>query len=150
HPERPSPRAWWRSRSSARPTSHLARTHRPQLRVWTVIGNAVSKLAGEHYSIAFWKTFGLETIALRYFNVFGPYQNPESKYSAVIPAFVAMIQAERPLEIHGDGLQARDFTYVDDVVNANKLAAIAPASCAGCVFNVARGETRTVLEIADT
>lgn len=109
---------------------------------------AVSKLAGEYYCHGFSKTFGLETVSLRYFNVFGPHQDPESKYSAVIPAFISQVGRGVPLEIHWDGKQSRDFTFVDDVVRANLLAAQAP-SVAGLVFNVANEKSWSVLEVAD-
>lgn len=119
-------------------------THNPR----PVSPYAVSKLAGEHYCRSFTKVFGLETISLRYFNVFGPHQDPDSKYSAVIPAFLSQAARGEPLQIHWDGLQGRDFAYIDDVVRANILAAETP-SAAGFVFNIANGRSRTVLEIAD-
>lgn len=98
---------------------------------------AVSKLAGEHYCQVFFRLYGLETVALRYFNIFGPRQDPASLYSAVIPRFIdAMRSGARPV-IFGDGEQSRDFTYVDNVVAANFLAATADARVAGEVFNVA-------------
>ncbi len=109
---------------------------------------AVSKLAGEHYAQCFTQTFGLETVSLRYFNVFGPHQDPESKYSALIPAFISQVAQGKPFEIHWDGLQGRDFTCVDDVVQANLLAAKA-TSVSGRAFNIANGHSRTVLEVAD-
>lgn len=98
---------------------------------------AVSKLAGEHYCQVFFRLYGLETVALRYFNIFGPRQDPASLYSAVIPKFIdTMRSGARPV-IFGDGEQSRDFTYVDNVVAANFLAATADAGVAGEVFNVA-------------
>lgn len=107
---------------------------------------AVSKLAGEHYAVTFAKTFGLETVSLRYFNVFGPRQNPESQYSAVIPAFIdKILKGERPV-VDGDGKQSRDFTYVKNVVNANIAAAAVPG-ISGEVINVACGITTSVLDI---
>jgi len=112
---------------------------------------AVSKLAAENYCRVYSKTFGLETISLRYFNVFGPRQNPESKYAAVIPKFMESAISGKPFEIHGDGKQSRDFTYVSNVVKANLLAAsikATPSAKAGAVFNVACGTTHTVLDIA--
>lgn len=106
----------------------------------------VSKLAGEHYCRVFTETFGLETVSLRYFNVFGPRQNPESKYSAVIPAFISkMIRKERPT-IDGDGTQSRDFTYVKNVVNANLNASV-KKGISGTVINVGCGESYSVLDI---
>ena len=99
---------------------------------------AVAKLAGEYYCQAFTKTYGLETVALRYFNVFGPRQDPDSPYSAVIPIFIThLLKRERPV-IYGDGEQTRDFTYVGNVVDANLLAADA-ADVAGSLFNIADG-----------
>lgn len=110
---------------------------------------AASKLSAENYCQVFSKTFGLETISLRYFNVFGPRQNPESKYAAVIPKFIESALKGTPLEIHGDGRQSRDFSYIDNVVSANLLAACAPLKIAkdGEVFNIACGESHSVLEI---
>ncbi len=110
---------------------------------------AVSKLAGEHYCVSFYQVYGLETVSLRYFNVFGPHQDPESKYSALIPAFIQQVSRGEPLEVHGDGLQSRDFTYVGDVVQANLLAAQA-ANVAGQVFNIACGRSHTVLDVGET
>jgi len=108
---------------------------------------AVSKLAAENYCQVFAKTFGLETVSLRYFNVFGPRQDPESKYAAVIPKFIECAFKNEPLEVHGDGRQSRDFTYIDNVVQANILAATTPG-VSGNVFNVACGESNSVLDIA--
>lgn len=104
---------------------------------------AVGKLVGEHYCSVFAKVYGLETIALRYFNVFGPQQDPASQYAAAIPAFVTAILKDQPPTIYGDGEQSRDFTYIDNVVHANLLAARA-ARTAGQVVNVACGEAVTV------
>lgn len=111
---------------------------------------AVTKLAGEHYARVFWEIHGLETVALRYFNVFGPRQRPDSAYAAVIPAFLRALAADEAPRIHGDGRQSRDFTYVADAVQANLRAAAAPADgCAGRAFNVARGEPVTLLALLD-
>jgi nucleoside-diphosphate-sugar epimerase len=101
---------------------------------------AVSKLAGEHYMQSFWRSYGLETVCLRYFNVFGPRQDPHSPYSGVLAKFITqMLGKERPV-ICGDGRQSRDFTYVENVVLANLLACKAPAKdVVGKVFNVAGG-----------
>lgn len=108
-----------------------------------------SKLAGEHYCKVFTATFGLETVSLRYFNVFGPRQNPESKYSAVIPDFISkMIRDERPT-VDGDGRQSRDFTYVANVVDANLRSAVAKGA-AGAVINVGCGDTHSVLDIINS
>jgi nucleoside-diphosphate-sugar epimerase len=108
---------------------------------------AVQKLAGELYMQSFHRVYGLETVCLRYFNVFGPCQVPDSPYSGVIARFILeMLQGKIPT-IFGDGHQGRDFTYIDNVVAANLLAASAPASaCAGRVFNIACGERHTLLE----
>ena len=110
---------------------------------------AVSKLAAEQYALSFHRVYGLETAALRYFNVFGPRQDPNSHYSAVIPKFiVAQQQGESPV-IYGDGEQSRDFTFIDDVVQANLLAMDAPGA-AGRAFNVACGRQRSLNELVAT
>ncbi len=109
---------------------------------------AVSKLAAEHYCRMFSVTFGLETVSLRYFNVFGPRQNPESKYSAVIPAFISRLEKDEPCQIHGDGNQSRDFTFVSNVVDAN-LAACGVPEASGRVFNVACGCDFSVNQVAE-
>jgi UDP-glucose 4-epimerase len=108
---------------------------------------AVSKLAGEHYAIVWAKSFGLETVSLRYFNVFGPRQDPESLYSAVIPKFMEQALAGVPLDVHWDGRQSRDFTHVANVVSANLLAAKAPSAVSGEVFNVANNQTHSLLDM---
>ena len=109
---------------------------------------AVSKLAGEHYARVFSELYDLETVALRYFNVFGPRQRPDSAYAAVIPLFIDALADGEPPVVHGDGLQSRDFTYISDVVRANRLAAEAPAEAvSGEVFNIARGEPSTLLDL---
>lgn len=108
----------------------------------------VAKLAAENYCVTFSKTFGLETVSLRYFNVFGPRQNPESKYSAVIPMFISqMLKGKRPV-IDWDGKQSRDFTYVKNVVNAN-LNACTARGVSGEVFNVACGSNTSIYEIVE-
>jgi len=108
---------------------------------------AVSKLAAEHYCRVFSKTFGLETVALRYFNVFGPRQDPRSRYSAVVPLFMKSVVEGKPILIHGDGRQSRDFTYVKNVAEANWLSARAKKA-AGENFNIAGGESHSVIEVA--
>ncbi len=109
---------------------------------------AVSKLAGEQYCQVFAAAFGLETVSLRYFNIFGPRQDPASPYAAVIPNFLtAMRRGERPV-IFGDGKQSRDFTYVENAVQANLLAAEAPRA-SGEVINVACGGRVTLLELVE-
>jgi len=110
---------------------------------------AVTKQAGEQYTRVFAGVYGLSTVSLRYFNVFGPNQRPDSAYAAVIPKFMAWALAGEPLVIHGDGLQARDFTYVANVVSANLLAATAAAGVDGEVFNIACGKSYSLLDIAD-
>ncbi len=104
---------------------------------------AAAKLVGEYYCSVFYKVFGLETISLRYFNVFGPHQDPASQYAAAIPAFVTAILKDKPPTVYGDGEQSRDFTYVDNVVEANLLAARAKQT-KGEVINIACGEAITV------
>jgi UDP-glucose 4-epimerase len=109
---------------------------------------AVSKLAGEHYCRAFTEVFGLETTALRYFNVYGPRQPPGSQYAGVIPLFIDALRNGAPLTVHGDGEQSRDFTYVDDAVNATVAAADAP-SASGRAYNVAGGKPHSLLELLE-
>lgn len=107
---------------------------------------AVSKVAGEHYARVFWELYGLETVRLRYFNVFGPRQRPDSPYAAVVPLFAQAILQGHPPAIHGDGLQSRDFTFIDDVVQANRLALSGPAeTVAGNVYNIAQGQSTTIM-----
>ncbi len=108
---------------------------------------ATTKLAGEYYMISFYRCYGLETVCLRYFNVFGPRQDPTSPYSGVLAKFISqMLAGERPM-ILGDGTQSRDFTYVDDVVAANLLARGADgAKVAGKVFNAATGRQSDLLQ----
>ncbi|MDP8923318.1 MAG: SDR family oxidoreductase [Chloroflexota bacterium] len=107
---------------------------------------AVSKLSGEYYGAVFTRLFGVEAVSLRYFNVFGQFQDPSSDYAAVIPKFIAiMARGERPL-IHGDGTQSRDFTYIDNVVQANLMAAEAP-EVGGEAINIACGARYTLLDL---
>src|ERR671935_202311 len=108
----------------------------------------VSKLAAERYCVSFSRVYPLETVALRYFNVFGPNQDPGSQYAAVVPRFVTAVAEGRPLEVYGDGEQRRDFTYVENVVAANLLAAEA-GGISGAVMNVATGRSTTVNELAE-
>lgn len=107
---------------------------------------AVGKLTGEYYCSVFYNVFGLETISLRYFNVFGPHQDPANQYAAAIPAFVTAILKDKPPTIYGDGEQSRDFTYIDNVVDANLLAARAKQA-KGEVINIACGQAVTINEI---
>ena len=109
---------------------------------------AVAKLAAERFCVTFSRVYGLETVTLRYFNVFGPRQDPTSQYAAVVPRFIAAVDAGEPVSIYGDGEQSRDFTYVDDVVEANLRAADA-SEASGHVMNVATGEPRSVNALAD-
>jgi UDP-glucose 4-epimerase len=108
---------------------------------------AVSKLAAEHYCRTFSVLYGLETVSLRYFNVFGPKQSPESKYAAVVPLFIRAALDGEPIVVHGDGEQSRDFTYIDNVVQANLLSCTT-AGVGGQVFNIACNSRHSVLEIA--
>ncbi|HBE67450.1 MAG TPA: LPS biosynthesis protein WbpP [Planctomycetaceae bacterium] len=110
---------------------------------------AAAKLAGELYCEAFNNSFGLETVGLRYFNVFGPRQDPASPYSAVIPLFVTAILSGTPPTIYGDGHQSRDFIFVKNVVQGNLLAADTPAA-AGKVFNMAEGRQTSLLQLLET
>jgi UDP-glucose 4-epimerase len=119
-----------------------------ELRPQPIAPYGASKLVGEHYCANFSLHYGLETVSLRYFNVFGPRQDPLSEYAAVVARFVLAAQRGEPLEVHGDGLQTRDFTYVQNVVDANLAAAAAPGM-AGHVFNVACGDRLSVLGIAE-
>ena len=110
---------------------------------------AVSKIAGEYYAKNFFELFGLETVCLRFFNVFGPKQNPESDYAAVIPLFIKLaLKGEQPV-IFGDGNQSRDFTYVDNAVEGMVLAMTSPKA-AGGTFNIACGDSITVNRLVET
>src|SRR2546423_6734580 len=111
---------------------------------------AVTKLAGEHYCRVFTELYGLETVALRYFNVYGPRQRPDATYAAVIPLFIdALAHGNSPI-VHGDGTQSRDFTFIADVVAANLAAAAAPArSCAGKAYNIAGGKSFSLLDLLE-
>lgn len=107
---------------------------------------AVSKVANEMYARVWTRLYGVETVGLRYFNVFGPRQDPASEYAAVVPRFILWALRGEPLEVHGDGRQSRDFAYIDNVVEANLLAARAPAA-AGESLNVGCGESINLLDI---
>lgn len=110
---------------------------------------ALTKLTGEYYCRIFSKNYGLETISLRYFNVFGPRQPVDDEYSVVIPKFIANMLKDLPPPVHGDGRQSRDFTYVDNVVDANMLSALTPnIKCE--IFNVARGRDNSILDVVST
>ena len=110
---------------------------------------AVAKLAAERFCTSFSRVYGLEIVSLRYFNVFGPRQDPTSQYAAVVPRFISAIAAGEPVTVYGDGEQSRDFTFVDNIVAANLLAAEAEG-VAGEIVNVATGGSTTVNELADT
>jgi nucleoside-diphosphate-sugar epimerase len=110
---------------------------------------AITKYAGERYCQIFYQLYGLETVALRYFNVFGPNQDPTSQYSAVIPKFIKLMKEDKRPVIYGDGTQSRDFTYVSNNVEANILACTAPGA-AGEVFNIACGERYTLTDLVDS
>jgi UDP-glucose 4-epimerase len=107
---------------------------------------AAAKLAGEHYMRAFHATYGLETVCLRFFNIFGPRQRADSPYSGVIALFIDCMSKGRAPTVHGDGLQSRDFTYISNVVQALHKAATAPAA-SGNVYNVGTGRSVTVLDL---
>ena len=109
----------------------------------------VAKLAAERYCVSFTRVYPFETVVLRYFNVFGPRQDPRSQYAAVVPLFVTAIAAGEPVTIFDDGEQSRDFTYIDNVVAANLLAADA-AGASGRIFNVSSGAPASVNELAET
>lgn len=125
-----------------RPFSAKRETDLPQV----LSPYAAAKLAGELYCQAFYHSFGLETVGLRYFNVFGPRQDPASPYSAVIPLFVTAILSGQPPTIFGDGGQSRDFIFVKNVVRGNLLAAETPAA-AGRIFNMAEGRQTSLLQL---
>ncbi len=110
---------------------------------------AAQKLAGEHYMRIFFEVYGLETVALRYFNVFGPRQDPGSTYAAVIPRFITSVLSGEGPTIYGDGGQTRDFTFVDNVIQANLAACAAPKTACGKVFNIACGERVSLLDILE-
>ncbi|KXK49006.1 MAG: SDR family oxidoreductase [Anaerolineae bacterium] len=108
----------------------------------------VAKLAGEYYCQTFTRVYGLETVCLRYFNVFGPRQDPNSQYAAVIPRFITALLHGEPPTIYGDGTQSRDFTYIDNVVHGNLLASTSQ-DAVGEVMNLATGGRVSLLELAD-
>lgn len=108
---------------------------------------ALTKLAGEEYCRLFYKLYGLKTISLRYFNVFGPYQNPDDSYAAVIPIFIKNALQNKPSEIHGSGKQSRDFTYVANVVQANIKATTSSKAHFGEIYNIATGENTSIEQL---
>lgn len=107
---------------------------------------AVGKLTAERYAAVFTRVYGLETVSLRYFNVYGPRQDPHGDYAAVIPKFISLILSGKKLTIYGDGSQSRDFTFVEDVVEANLLASLAPGA-SGRAFNIGGGKRVTLNEV---
>lgn len=107
---------------------------------------AVQKVTGEMYLSSYARVYGLETVSLRYFNIFGPRQDPTSQYSGVLARFISLMMRGETPTVFGDGLTSRDFTYIDNVVSANLLAAKAPPSVSGKVFNVATGKRVTLLD----
>ena len=118
--------------------------------LWPRSPYAVTKLAGEHYCRVFSELFGLETVSLRYFNVFGPRQRPDSAYAAVIPLFLDALRTGEPPTVHGDGRQSRAFVYIADAVSANLAAATAPAEqCQGQAYNVAGRRSVELLELLE-
>jgi UDP-glucose 4-epimerase len=110
---------------------------------------AASKVAGELYLQVFHAVYGLQTVGLRYFNVYGPKQDPSSHYAAVIPKFIRLALNGEPLPIEGDGAQTRDFTYIDDVVNANLFALTVQEVHGECV-NIGHGEQTSISSLAET
>jgi UDP-N-acetylglucosamine 4-epimerase len=110
---------------------------------------AVSKYVNELYADVYGKIYGIQTIGMRYFNVFGPNQNPEGAYAAVIPRWIQAVKNEEPVSIFGDGLTSRDFCYVDNAVLANLLCALAPESAANRVYNIAAGRSTTLNQLID-
>jgi nucleoside-diphosphate-sugar epimerase len=111
---------------------------------------AVHKITGEYYCRIFWQLYGLETVSLRYFNVFGPRQDPQSQYAAVIPRFITAILKDKPPTIYGDGKQTRDFSHVENVIDANVMACEAGKDALGQSFNIACGGRVSLLELVDT
>src|SRR5262249_1740283 len=139
-------RVVYASSSSVYGESHLKVQEEDQ-RPFPISAYAVSKFAGELYCRLFSRLHGLETVCLRYFNVFGPRQDPESEYAAVIPRFILWAWKRKPLQVHGDGTQSRDFTYIDNVVSANLLAARADAAAvSGKSYNVGCGSRQSLLD----
>jgi len=111
---------------------------------------AVHKITGEYYCRIFWQLYGLETLSLRYFNVFGPRQDPQSQYAAVIPRFITAILNDQSPTIYGDGQQTRDFSHIENIIDANVLACQAPKEALGESFNIACGGRISLLDLVDT
>lgn len=108
---------------------------------------ALTKVTDEKYGKLYYRLYGLETVGLRYFNVFGRRQDPDSEYAAVIPKFIRMLLQGKTPQIHGDGGQSRDFTYIENVIEANIKACVSDANVAGEVFNIAFGDQKTILDM---
>jgi nucleoside-diphosphate-sugar epimerase len=111
---------------------------------------AIHKITGEYYCRIFWQLYGLETVSLRYFNVFGPRQDPRSQYAAVIPRFITAILKDEPPTVFGDGHQSRDFSHVENVIEANLAACHASKEALGETFNIACGGRVSLLELIET
>jgi UDP-glucose 4-epimerase len=111
---------------------------------------AVHKITGEYYGTIFHQLYGLETVSLRYFNVFGPRQDPQSQYAAVIPRFITAILKDQSPTIYGDGKQTRDFSHVENIIEANVLACQAPKESLGQAFNIACGGRVSLLDLVET
>jgi UDP-N-acetylglucosamine/UDP-N-acetyl-alpha-D-glucosaminouronate 4-epimerase len=111
---------------------------------------AIHKITGEYYASVFWRLYGLETVSLRYFNVFGPRQDPQSQYAAVIPRFITAILHDQSPVIFGDGSQTRDFSHVENIIEANRLACEAPKEALGQAFNIACGGRISLLDLVAT
>lgn len=109
---------------------------------------AISKLTNEYYCRVYWQLYKVPTVALRYFNIFGPYQDPKSEYAAVVPRFITALQAKRPPTVYGDGEQSRDFTFIDNCVQANLLASTSDGMV-GQAFNVGCGAQFTLNQLLD-
>ena len=111
---------------------------------------AVHKITGEYYCRIFWQLYGLETVSLRYFNVFGPRQNPASEYAAVIPRFITAILNDQPPTVYGDGQQTRDFSHIENIIDANLAACEAGKEALGETFNIACGGRISLLDLIAT
>ncbi|NQU09926.1 NAD-dependent epimerase/dehydratase family protein [bacterium] len=110
---------------------------------------AVHKIAGEYYLKIFWELYQLPALSLRYFNVFGPRQDPQSQYAAVIPRFITSILNDQPPTVYGDGTQTRDFSFVDNIVDANLAACVAPRDACGRAYNIACGGRISLLDLVE-
>lgn len=122
---------------------------REDMRPFPLSPYALSKLVGEEYCSLYTRLYGLKTYSLRYFNVFGPRQDPNSEYAAVIPLFIRILQSGKAPEVHGDGNQTRDFTFVEDVVQANLACMDVNDAGAGQSYNIARGDRLSILDLVE-